>query len=111
MGYEKQNWINDDPTTPVSADRLNHMEAGIEAAGDYRPLGVIWVRKDPETGFWPTGYDANGLPIYAGGAPNAGVRPTARTDVTVVWAGPDPSPPPVASGIDGMHDYDVRAMW
>ena len=32
MAYQKQTWINlPDKTTPISADRLNHMEDGIEA--------------------------------------------------------------------------------
>lgn len=32
MAYQKQTWINlPDRTTPISADRLNHMEDGIEA--------------------------------------------------------------------------------
>lgn len=29
MAYEKQTWKNDDPSTPLSADRLNHIEDGI----------------------------------------------------------------------------------
>ncbi|AID58846.1 minor tail protein [Mycobacterium phage Gaia] len=35
MAYEKQPWVNEPSTdTPLSADRLNHMEDGIEAAHD-----------------------------------------------------------------------------
>lgn len=110
MAYEKQNWNNDDPTTPVSAERLSYMEAGIEAANDHQPLSFIVVHKDPVTGFWPSGYDANGEPIYTDGAPNDGVRPTARQDVTVGWAGPDPSPATVESGTGGMHNGDIRML-
>lgn len=29
MAYEKQTWKNDDPSTPLSASRLNHIEDGI----------------------------------------------------------------------------------
>ena len=29
MAYTPQEWRNDDPTTPLSADRLNHIEQGI----------------------------------------------------------------------------------
>lgn len=29
MAYEKQTWNNDDPSTPLSAARLNHIEDGI----------------------------------------------------------------------------------
>lgn len=32
MTYIKQDWTNDDPTTPISAARLDHIEDGIEAA-------------------------------------------------------------------------------
>lgn len=32
MAYVKQTWNNDDPATPLSASRLNHMEDGIETA-------------------------------------------------------------------------------
>lgn len=29
MAYEKQTWNNGDPATPLSAERLNHIEDGI----------------------------------------------------------------------------------
>lgn len=32
MTYGKQTWINDDPTTPLSKARLDHMEDGIQTA-------------------------------------------------------------------------------
>lgn len=31
MAYEKQMWTDNDASTPLSAERLNHMEDGIEA--------------------------------------------------------------------------------
>lgn len=33
MAYVKQTWVDGDPTKPLSAARLNHIEDGIEAAG------------------------------------------------------------------------------
>lgn len=36
-------------------------------------------------------------------------RPTARTDIIVIWKGADPSPPIVSSGTGGMLDgVDMR---
>lgn len=32
MAYVKQTWTNDDPETPLSAERLTHIEDGLEAA-------------------------------------------------------------------------------
>lgn len=32
--YAKQTWANANPSTPLSAERLNYIEAGIEAAMD-----------------------------------------------------------------------------
>lgn len=32
MAYTKNRWRNNDPSTPLSAERLDHIEAGIEAA-------------------------------------------------------------------------------
>lgn len=40
-----------------------------------------------------------------------GARPTSRTDILVIWVGPDPSPPIVSSGTGGMIDnLDVRMV-
>lgn len=70
---------------------------------------TITVRKDTATGFWPASYTANGAPVYTSGANNAGVRPTARTDVYVQWVGAEPSPGIVSSGTAGMLDgVDIR---
>lgn len=91
MAYAKQTWA-DEPatTTPVSAARLNYMEAGIEAANDYKPGDTLTVQK--AGGVWPS-------------------RPTSRSDVTVQWKGPDPSPTIVSSGTGGMlNNVDVRLV-
>lgn len=32
MTYQKQEWRNNDRSTPLSAERLNHMEEGISEA-------------------------------------------------------------------------------
>lgn len=32
MSYQKQTWVDNDPSKPLSAERLNHMEDGIESA-------------------------------------------------------------------------------
>jgi hypothetical protein len=37
-------------------------------------------------------------------------RPTSRTDVTVLWIGPDPSPVVVTSGTGGMYETDIRIV-
>lgn len=34
MAYEPQTWTNDDPETPLSAERMTHIEEGIEAADE-----------------------------------------------------------------------------
>lgn len=47
--------------------------------------------------------------IWPGGDADTGVRPTSRSDITVIWQGADPSPDIVASGTGGMLDnVDVR---
>jgi hypothetical protein len=69
---------------------------------DAPPGSLFYVDKDTVTGFWPASYDATGAPVYTSGAANAGTRPTARTDIVIVWRGADPSPASVASGTGGM---------
>lgn len=67
------------------------------------PGAVITVFKDPATGFWPASYNSTtGAPVYTAGSASAGVRPTSRADVMVIWKGPDPSPAVVSSGTGGM---------
>lgn len=123
MAYTPQTW-SDAPatTTPISAARLNYMEAGIAAAGTggggtggpvtiagLPPGSTVTVPKDRATGFWPTGYDSTGKPVYTGGSSSTGLRPTSRADITVVWKGADPSPAVVSSGTAGMlNNVDVR---
>lgn len=82
----------------------------ITVAATPAPGVMLVVQKDPTTGFWPSGWTAAGLPIYTGGSASAGVRPTARTDITVAWKGPDPSPGIIVSaGTAGMlNPVDVR---
>ena len=92
MPYAKQTWT-DSPatTTPISAARLNYTEEGIRTANDHQPGATLTVQKN-SNGTWPA-------------------RPTARTDVTVQWKGPDPSPSIVASGTGGMlNGVDVRLV-
>lgn len=69
---------------------------------DLPPGSVLAVYKDTVSGFWPSGYDASGVPSYAGGSASGGQRPTPRTDITVEWVGADPSPASVTSGTGGM---------
>jgi hypothetical protein len=90
VAYTRQTWADEPSTsTPVSAARLNYMEAGIEAANGLQAGDVRFVKKNPD-GTWPA-------------------RPTSRADVLVIWDGPDPSPPIVASGTGGMlNNVDKR---
>lgn len=39
MAYDKQTWNNDDPDTPLSASRLNHIEDGIAEKAERGPKG------------------------------------------------------------------------
>lgn len=49
--YTPQTWKNDDPSTPLSAERLNHMESGIKAAADGAVAGPKGDKGEPgETG-------------------------------------------------------------
>lgn len=73
------------------------------------PGSTITVQKDIVTGFWPASYASDGTPVYTGGSTSAGVRPSARTDITVQWKGPDPDPAIVNSGTGGMlNNIDTR---
>lgn len=68
---------------------------------------VKFVNKDVTTGFWPSGYDSAGDPIYTGGSASAGVRPSSSDRCMVFWLGADPAPPYVTTGTGGMHPPDV----
>lgn len=43
MAYSPQTWNNDDPATPLSAERLTHIEDGIEAADTAATAPVTWA--------------------------------------------------------------------
>lgn len=45
MAYSKQVWNNGDSSTPLSAERLNHIEAGI--AGSFEVGGPRGEKGDP----------------------------------------------------------------
>ena len=106
-------------TTPPSAGQVLRASSPTDAswatlvltAASLPPLSKMFVLKDPATGFWPTSYDANGLPVYTGGSASAGVRPTARADIQVEWIGQAPHPPIVTTGTAGVRDgIDVRSV-
>ena len=53
MAYDKQVWIDDDGTltvgTLVTAERMNHIEQGIEDAGSAVAQSIVWRGAwDPE---------------------------------------------------------------
>lgn|SRR5690625_4278763 len=83
MAYEKQTWKNDDPETPLSAARLNHIEDGIANVeltpgpegpqgpeGPEGPAGAKGAKGDKgETGpDGPAGADGPAGPAGADGA-------------------------------------------
>lgn len=68
---------------------------------------VKFVYKDTATGFWPSGYDSNGDPIYTGGSTSVGVRPSSSDRCMVFWIGASPAPTWVASGTGGAHTPDI----
>jgi lysophospholipase L1-like esterase len=47
MAYTKQEWQNGDPTTPLSAARLNHIEEGLAAALDAESANATYVTGRP----------------------------------------------------------------
>ena len=109
VDYTGHNWedvpvgATPPPGAPdLEATELNEMEDGIRGAYRWRYGDVFAVRKDPVTGFWPTGWNADRTPVYSGGVTDAGVRPTDLAGVTCLWIGPDPSPGEVTSGTLGM---------
>lgn len=83
MAYEKQTWNNDDPSTPLSAARLNHIEDGIANVeltpgpegpqGPEGPAGAKGAKGDKgETGpAGPAGADGPAGPAGADGAKGA----------------------------------------
>jgi hypothetical protein len=101
MAYVKQSWSDEAAGgTPLSAARLNYIEAGIEAAHDLIPA--------PTVGELVAGSTLTVLKNGDGTWPD---RPTDRADIIVAWKGPDPSPDIVSSGTLGMHDnIDYRLV-
>jgi hypothetical protein len=95
----------------LSATDVNAKDVSYTPTVTDLPLGIgTWVFKDTVTGFWPTGYNADGSPIYTSGSASAGVRPHAR-NTPVIWLGADPAPATVSSGTGGMlRGYDQRAI-
>jgi hypothetical protein len=116
VDYTAHTWVDvPEGTTPppgapdLEATTLQGMDDAIAGAYKFRSGDVFKAKKDPITGFWPTGYNNDRTPIYTGGAVDQGVRPTDLALVTVIWDGPDPSPPIVSSGTGGMlSDSDWR---
>ena len=110
VDYTAHTWVDvPDNTTPppgapdLEASTLQAMDDAIADAYAFRAGEVYVARKDPVTGFWPTGYNNDRTPIYgAGGAVDQAVRITDLAGVTVQWVGPDPSPAIVTSGTGGM---------
>ena len=48
MAYSKQTWTNGDPSTPLSAERLNHIETGIAESFEVGgPKGEKGDKGDP----------------------------------------------------------------
>lgn len=122
--------------TPLTADALNHIEDGlVTAAGAVdapRAIASITGLQGVLDNKVNVGdidiADVNGLTAALATKADASsilagttltvqkngtvwpARPTARTDVTVIWKGAEPSPPIVASGTGGMLD-NVDSRW
>ena len=76
------------PTTSTQAATKGYADSAVAIYANLAPGSTITVTKSG--GIWPS-------------------RPTARTDVVVIWKGPDPSPAIVSSGTGGMLDnVDMR---
>lgn len=104
-------WANDAAGgTKLDAPNLNQRDSAIMGAYDFKPGEVFWIRKDPTTGFWPSGWNWR-TPIYSGGAVDSAVAPTADLSVHLVWQGPDPSPGiDTSGGTAGMREGDERIV-
>lgn len=95
--------VNGHPLTSDFSIALSEL-TGVGTAAQAAPLSVMWVKKDATTGFWPASYNSDGTANYTNGSATAGVRPTSRSDVMVIWKGADPSPGIVTTGTGGMLD-------
>lgn len=99
--------VSPSPGTPVSLVTRAEFDAleALVGAGGGGPVDVA----DLPAGSTITVHKTGGA--WPGGDADTGVRPTARTDITVMWKGPDPSPAIVASGTAGMlDDVDIRLI-
>ena len=84
MAYEKQTWVNDE--TVISAERMNHMEEGIEAAtnGTVGPAGPQGEKGDTgpqgpagkDAVLTPATTEAIGAVKMAAAVPDAAAAPT-----------------------------------
>lgn len=105
MPYTTQTWQDNAPAPngQVTAARLNHIEAGIDAATDTADSAMTVVTVDD----LPGGFVQ--VARKTGGVWPA--RPTARSDVTVFWLGALPAPSIAGSGTGGARDgIDVHLV-
>lgn len=103
MAYSKQSWNDNDPTTPLSAARLNHLETQADAA----LAQVIADIKTPGTNLYAAVDSAFATNSEVGTVTasqffNYGVRPVIRYTGSV-WPARNVSVP---SGYAGNVDYD-----
>ena len=70
MAYTKQTWSNDDPSTPLSAARLNHIEDGIASKAEAGPEGPAGP-KGPAGPDGPAGPEGPAGPKGPAGPPGA----------------------------------------
>lgn len=88
MAYTKQTWNDDDPATPLSAARLNHLEEGIAAKAEKGDKG------DP-------GADGADGPQGDPG-PQGGPGPQGE---------PGPQGDPGPQGADGADGFPSESQW
>ena len=128
MEYTKQVWRNGDPTTPLSAQRLNHIESGIEGAHEkYRGLPDFSREAAPDTLVLRQDDGAVTLPStpkYATDATPKGyvdrVALGSGDFVSVVSLGAEPSPSNATQAFvsaieqarsEGLPVYVPAGMW
>ena len=97
MAYTKQTWSNDDPSTPLSAARLNHIEDGIASKAEAGPEGPAGP-KGPAGPDGPAGPEGPAGPKGPAG-PDGPAGPEGP-------AGPKgPAGPPGADGADAEPQF------
>lgn len=121
MSYTQQTWANLDPSTPLSAARLAHIESGIAAVdtalATYEPLiqaGTLAARPSPATfgkGFYLV-TDQNGGTLYHSDASTwtqqaPGVT-TTQGNLGYTEFGPAANAAPVSTG--STSDQDVASF-